>query len=313
MDYLVIFLKRFSSSRLRLIIASVSFLIMTSSSLARTEPESYAVETVSLDLSRRLEELFSNANLREVDIREEPPYITGYFILGTCGANCSNSSLTWIYQNRLFDINSPFPDALILKETAKSIMLPYRAINKTKKDTVKKNQPRMQGIWSKHQYVLVKGHKIPVPTYLPYENREKKSNQKPQFYYYLDNNFATWPNYYFNFGLDPRCDWEYCASVGYSVYSLPKNSFAEGVISEGSLKEVELFQGPQSITAYFIPKRKFRRQPARFVWFYDDKMFALDFYNTPSWSDSVGEEAIPELKKSAESVMQAYKPLKSRY
>jgi hypothetical protein len=306
-------MKRFPISQFSVLLTSIVILLMTSSSLARTEPESYGIDSVSLDLGRRLEELFSNANLREVDIREEPPYITGYFILGTCGANCSNSSLTWIYQNRVFDINSPFPDALILKETAKSIMLPYIAINKTKKYIVKKNQPRLQGIWSKHQYVLVKGNKIPVPTYLPYENREKKTNQKPQFYYYLDTDFAAWPNYYFNFGLDPRCDWQYCASVGYSVYSLSKNSFVEGVISEGSLKEVELFEGSQSITAYFIPKRKFRRQPARFVWFYDEKMFALDFYNTQAWSDSVGEEAIPELKKSAESVMKAYKPLKSRY
>jgi len=154
-NYFTVIVKRFPISRFSVILTSIVILLMTSSSLARTEPESYGVDSVSLDLARRL----------EVDIREEAPYITGYFILGTCGANCSNSSLTWIYQNRVFDINSPLPDALILKETAKSIMLPYIAVNKTKKYTVKKNQQRMQGIWSKHQYVLVKGNKIPVPTY----------------------------------------------------------------------------------------------------------------------------------------------------
>jgi len=179
-----------------------------------------------------------------------------------------------------------------------------------------KIEPRMQGVWFKHQYIIVKGKKIPVPTYLPYENRERNSNQKPQFYYYLDTKFATWPNYYFSFSLESRCDWEYCASVGYSVYQLSKNSVVEGLISEGSLKRVELFEGENqnsTITAYFIPKRESRRQPARFIWFYDNKMFALDFYNLPSWSDPVGEDAIPELKKSAESVMKAYKPLKSSY
>jgi len=218
---------------------------------------------------------------------------------------------------------------LDLKKSALSFI---KSTIKPEKTSVQHPQPikfkkevRLQGVWSKHQYIIAKGKKIPVPTYLPFEKIGQRINQKPQFYYYLDSDLATWPNYYFNFSLDPRCDSDYCQNVSYSVFEIPENLSVERIFSISALKEVELAQEVKqskeenfrevvaTLTGYFIPKREWHRSaPARLFWIYDNKLFILAAYDNWNGEEhpALDETSLPELKKSVLSVMHAYKPLK---
>jgi len=96
----------------------------------------YSTEHLSLDVAQRLDTLFEDANLREIDLWEKAPFITGYFLPGTCGANCSQSSLIWIYKDRLFHIQSVFfPEKRNLaeyKKSAQSILIHYLPSNSVK-------------------------------------------------------------------------------------------------------------------------------------------------------------------------------------
>jgi hypothetical protein len=287
---------------------------------------SFSAERVTSDLSNHLEEIFANSALREVDILERPPYVTGYYIHGFCGAYCADSMLFWQSQNKLYTIATKFPgddpeSILDLKKSALSFIKSNLKAEKTPSHSTQsikiKKEVRLQGVWSKHQYIMVKGKKIPVPTYLPYEKTDQKVSQKPHFYYYLDFDLATWPNYYFNFSSDPRCESNYCMNVSYSVFDIPENLSVERIFSISALREVELFKDEGStIKAYFIPKRQwYRIAPARLFWVYDNKLFTLEAQGNVDLNELpvLDETAIPELKKSAESVMKAYKPLKSTY
>jgi hypothetical protein len=148
------------------------------------------------------------------------------------------------------------------------------------------------GTWWKNSSLMVQGHKVVVPSYLP-----RQSTVKEQKLYWMGSAVSnTHPAIYsFSFSWLKSCSRRDCVFASYSVYPLPlglEDGIYEALIP--TFEEVEL---PSHVDGYHIPAKCFAFcNPGKFIFIYKKHLFVL----TSSLAN------ISEFKKSATTIINHY-------